>query len=305
MQKSKLVLGTVQLGMKYGLNNTSGQPSSEEALAILDTALNVGINTFDTAYAYGEAEDVLGRWIKARSLKDKINVISKLKPQALNDYPDGTKAADIVMMEIKKSLARLGLDRLDGYLLHSPYYIYLDHVVAGLKQAKAEGLVENIGISSYDEAEALYAAELSLDYIEIPYNIFDQRLRRTDFFALAKNNKVTVLARSPFLQGLLLLEPDQLPPHIAVAREPLNQFRELARKYELSPAAACLLFVNATADIACIVFGVDTARQLKESLAIIDTSPALDQDFIAEAREDFKNIDHTIISPNLWNKIKR
>ena len=86
----KLVLGTVQLGMKYGLCNTHGQPTQEESFSILDAALAAGIDTFDTAFAYGTAEDMLGAWMQERSLAGKVRVISKMKPHVLNEYHDGT-----------------------------------------------------------------------------------------------------------------------------------------------------------------------------------------------------------------------
>ncbi|MEK7095336.1 MAG: aldo/keto reductase, partial [Patescibacteria group bacterium] len=242
--KTKLVLGTVQFGLKYGLNNTLGQPTTDESFAILDEALASGITTFDTAWAYGTAEDVLGAWIKERSLAGKVSIISKMKPHALNDYPDGTKSSDIVKMELEKSLKRLGLDYLDGYLFHSPHYVYLDHMIEGLKKVKKSGLVKNIGVSVYDEAEALQAVSLGMDYVQVPYNAFDQRLDATDFFEIAKKNKVTVFARSPFLQGLLLMKPSELPVHLSYLRPHLERFISIAVKYNLTQTEAAVHFVQ-------------------------------------------------------------
>lgn len=300
-QKSKLVLGTVQLGLKYGLNNTHGQPTTEESFSILDTALAEGIHTFDTAYAYGTAEDVLGAWIEARALAGKVRVISKMRPHALNDYPDGMKAADVVQIEIKKSLARLGLDSLDGYLFHSPHYIYLSHMVAGMQKVKEAGLVKNIGVSVYDEDEALQAVELGLDYVQAPYNAFDQRLDATDFFDLAKKNKVTVFARSPFLQGLLLLRPDALPAHLSYLRPHLERFIEISAKYGLSPVEAALQFVNAACRADHIVFGVDTPIQLKEDIGVQKEG---ESGLVEEIRAAFKDLNRGAINPSLWSKVR-
>src|SRR5438552_1224712 len=102
MKKSKLVLGTVQLGMNYGVNNTTGQPNKEEAFSILDTAWEGGVNTFDTAVAYGTSEEVLGEWLSSRSLQGSVHVISKIKNSEVGD-----------------SLRALGVKKLDGCLLHS------------------------------------------------------------------------------------------------------------------------------------------------------------------------------------------
>ncbi|MFA6315435.1 MAG: aldo/keto reductase [Candidatus Paceibacterota bacterium] len=304
LQNTKLVLGTVQLGLKYGLNNTLGQPTQVESFAILDRALASGINTFDTAWAYGTAEDVIGAWIKQRSLAGKVNIISKMKPHALNDYPDGTKSSDIVEMEFEKSLKRLGVDSLDGYLFHSPHYVYLNHVVEGLKKIKKSGLVKNIGVSVYDESEALQAANLGVDYIQVPYNAFDQRLDVTDFFDLAKKNKVTVFARSPFLQGLLLMKPNELPIHLSYLRPHLEKFIAIATKYNLTPTEASLNFVHAECRADYIVFGVDNPEQLSKDVNIIK-SFSNNNSFISEMRESFKDLNKGAINPSLWSKIKR
>ncbi len=306
LQKNKLVLGTVQFGMKYGLNNTHGQPTTDESFAILDAALAAGIDTFDTAWAYGTAEDVLGAWLSARGLAGKVKVISKMKPHAVNDYPDGTKAIDVVRMELEKSLKRLHVESLDGYLFHSPHYIYLSHMVKGLQKAREAGMVKNIGVSIYDEPEALQAAELGVDYVQVPYNAFDQRLDATDFFDLAKKNNVTVFARSPFLQGLLLMPPSELPEHLSYIRPYLEQFIEIIKRYNLSPTESSLLFVNAHCRADYIVFGVETLSQLKEDIVIMNNSaPALEGGWISEIENCFKHINHGAVNPSLWSKIKR
>jgi aryl-alcohol dehydrogenase-like predicted oxidoreductase len=302
--KNKLVLGTVELGMKYGLNNVHGQPTLEESFGILDAARARGIETFDTAYSYGTAEDVLGAWIHERNLSGKIQIISKMKPHILNEYPDGALAVDVVRMEIEKSLSRLGIDTLDGYLLHSPHYIYMTHVIDGLHKVKKEGLVHNIGVSVYDEEEALQAVELGVDYVQVPYNVFDQRLDHTEFFDIAEKNNVEVFARSPFLQGLLLMSPNTLPQHLAYLRPYLEKFISIASQYNLSQTEAALRFVDVSCRASHIVFGVDTLEQLNEDMNISEKSPSTEnEDWIVEMRAAFNDINRGAINPSLWSKI--
>lgn len=306
MQKTKLILGTVQIGMNYGLHNSHGQPTTKESFSILDTALAAGLTTFDTAWGYGAAEDVLGAWIKERSLAGKVNIISKMKPHAFNDYPDGAKASDIVRMEIEKSLQRLGIESLDGYLFHSPYYIYLTHMVAGLEKARDAGMVKNIGVSTYDEAEAIKAADLCMNYVQVPYNAFDQRLDATRFFEIAQKNSVTVFARSPFLQGLLLMEPSELPKHLRAMRPHLKRFRDICAAHHLSPIEAALQFVDAACRADYIVFGVDTLEQLTEGIRFMNVSPPVsERGWITEMREAFKDLNRGAIDPSLWSKMKQ
>ncbi len=301
MKKSRLVLGTVQLGMKYGLGNVVGQPSESESFLILDQAFAAGITTFDTAASYGSAEEVLGRWIQSRDLAKSVRIVSKMKSRALDDYPVGTDTTRAVRHEVEKSLKRLQLDSLDGFLLHTSEYIYDKAVIAGLKRVKEEGLVRHIGVSTYDEPEALHASLVGVDYIQVPYNVFDQRLDSTEFFKKTKEKHITVFARSPFLQGLLLMNPHELPPHLAHACKILEQFNVFVEKYNISPFKASLLFSYIHCPAEHIVFGVETSTQLEKILAVISEAEENYQ-WIDEMVHEFQDIDRAIVNPSLWSK---
>jgi aryl-alcohol dehydrogenase-like predicted oxidoreductase len=290
MNKSRLVLGTAQLGMKYGVANTSAMPTQEKAFAILDAALAAGINTFDTATAYGNSEEVLGEWIKVRALKNKVHVISKIA---------GKSSAE-VGREIDASISRLQLGQLDGCLLHTPQAMYDASVLEALRHAKKVGLVANTGVSVYDPEDALQALELGLDYIQIPYNVFDRRLDTTDFFDRAKKSSVTVFTRSPFLQGLLLMKPDTLPPGLSKSRPYLERFIEIATKHELSQLEAAVGFVNQHCRADHIIFGVDSVPQLSEMVAAFDKGVSGKAPWIAELVTAFPSVDIAIIDPRLW-----
>ncbi|QQG46243.1 MAG: aldo/keto reductase [Candidatus Niyogibacteria bacterium] len=286
---NKLCLGTVQLGLDYGMNNKRGKPSREESLAILDRAYEGGIEVFDTAYAYGDAEDILGEWLEGRGLNNKISVISKLKPHTTE-----------VEEEVKKSLARLKRDYLDGYLLHTPEYIYNDAVWSALKSVKKKGLVKNIGVSIYEEKDAMYAVqERKVDYVQIPYSVFDQRLHKTDFFETARKNGVKVFARSAFLQGLVFMDEGAIPDYLSDAKEYLREFNNIIKKHGFTRAEAALLFSHKNPAIDYVVFGVDNIEQLEENLRIIRDSKNFDA-CAKELRDKFTDIKKSIIFPSLW-----
>jgi len=69
----KIILGTVQLGLNYGVNNTSGLPSKSEVNSILTTAQENGISRLDTAAAYGEAELRIGEFHSQAARKFEVN----------------------------------------------------------------------------------------------------------------------------------------------------------------------------------------------------------------------------------------
>ncbi len=190
---SKLVLGTAQFGLDYGINNQTGKPSRAESLAMIERAVAAGITTFDTAQAYGDAEEILGEFISSSGLGDKIKIISKLSPNLTNNNDRNPK--EIIEKKIRESLAKLKINTLDGFLLHTPADFYNKGVMEGLKQCRSKGLISHFGVSIYEVQHALDAVSSGLiDYIQIPYNIFDQRLNRTDFFKIARENNVKVFA---------------------------------------------------------------------------------------------------------------
>lgn len=299
---SKLILGTVQLGLEYGINNQTGKPSRVESLLMLEYAVKLGITTFDTAEAYGNAEKIIGEFISSHGLNDKIKIISKLLPNILDG--NGRKPESVVKEEIKKSLKKLKIDVLDGFLLHTPSYFYNKDVISGLEQCRREGLIEHFGVSIYEVEQALDVVNSGLiDYIQIPYNIFDQRLNRTDFFEIAKKNNITVFARSPFLQGLILMDEKFIPSQLSEAKKYLREFDQIINKYNFSRLEAALLFSYTTPGIDYVVFGADNIDQLKEIIGIVKEKKI--QSF-NECRKELANkfidIEKSIIFPSLWAK---
>ncbi len=110
--KMRLALGTVQLGLPYGIANLKGQPSSEESREIIKISLENGLRIFDTAQSYGESETVLGVCFKSLGVTNEVKVITKLHPDL--DYMDWLKLKDCVL----NSLKRLNVPSLYGLLLH-------------------------------------------------------------------------------------------------------------------------------------------------------------------------------------------
>jgi aryl-alcohol dehydrogenase-like predicted oxidoreductase len=307
-KNTRLVLGTVQFGLKYGINNFNGKPSKEKSLEMLGKAYDSGIKIFDTAFAYGDAEDILGEFITRRKLENKVEIISKLKPNILEESKEtGKSVKDIIVDAVKESLRRLKIKKLDGYLLHTPKYIYNKEVVEAMQLIKKQGFVRNIGVSIYDEEDAIYAAKSKLfDYIQVPYSVFDQRLDKTDFFEIARQNKVTVFARSAFLQGLIFMEDNKVPVHLSHAIKYLKEFDKSIGKYNLSRLQASLLFSYLNNDFSFVVFGVDNIDQLEQDIKIIENIKLKDdakiRGCIKELKAKLSNIEKSIVMPSLWKK---
>lgn len=295
----KLVLGTVQLGLKYGINNKFGKPSRKYSLQLLDKAYEIGIRNFDTASAYGDAEEILGEWISKNGIKNSVKIISKLKPNALESEHD---VGRIIRNNVNDSIKRLKIDFLNGYLLHTPEYVYRNDVLKELYECKISGLISHLGVSIYEENDAIYAANNRyIDYIQIPYSFLDQRIDKTDFFNIAKTNKKTVFARSPFVQGLIFMDYNSIPENLIKAKEYLKYFDDIIAKYNVTRQEASLLFSLQQSKNDFTVFGVDTIEQLVEVCEIAVSNRKIDN-CITELKKEFGMTDRSIVIPNLWKK---
>lgn len=300
-----LCLGTVQFGMKYGVNNQIGrQPTWEESFEMIDFALDAGIDTIDTARAYGEAELVLGAYLKENSgRKGDVRIISKLRPNVVEE--GCTDAYSVVRSELESSLDRLGIDVLEGYLLHTPDYIYREDIVDAMARMRDEGLVRHVGVSIYGMEEGFAAIDTGvMDYVQLPYSILDQRGVKSGFISAAKKAGMHVAARSAFLQGLFMMDPDALPSHLDGAKGPLNIMREIIERHGVSMVDAILGFLNAEADIDHIVFGVEMLSQLEENLGSFKKLD-VPQECIRKLKESVSAVDQSIIFPSLWSNGKK
>jgi aryl-alcohol dehydrogenase-like predicted oxidoreductase len=291
---ARLALGTVQFGRPYGVSNAAGQTPESEVAAILALARKDGIDTLDTAPGYGDAEAVLGRVLGG---DPHFRIITKTP--VLKDMGAGRTAADAVRATLEGSLERLARGSVGGLIVHLADDLLGadgDAIWAAMAQAKAEGLVERIGASAYRPEEvAAMLVRYPLELVQVPFSAFDQRCRAAGTFAALEAMGVEVHARSAFLQGLLLMDPDRLPAGFSRAQPAVRAFRRAAVKAGLSPLALALRIALGQPGIGRVVLGVTRAAELVEILAAAqgERPPGLDIASLAVA-------DDAVITPSLW-----
>lgn len=287
----KLALGTVQFGLDYGINNRQGQVSIDQAKAILEYAAANGVNTLDTAIAYGDSEQRLGN-IGVENWR----VVSKLPP-----VPEGWHdMLQWVKDSVKESLHRLKIKNLYGLLLHRPQQLLErdgDRLYHALQQLKNDGLIHKIGISIYDPSELdALCPRYHLEIVQAPFNILDRRLIDTGWLSRLVEQDTEVHVRSVFLQGLLLMQPTECLKKF-VRWEPLwNRWQEWLSDTGLTPVQACLRFVLAQPQIDRVIVGVDSLAQIKE---IIRAANGDLQDVPSELQCD----DIGLINPANWELV--
>ena len=287
----RLALGTVQFGLAYGVSNTQGRPDEAEVAAILTLARGQGVDTLDTAPAYGESEAVLGRVGTAM-----FRVISKV-PKLRADLPD---VRGFILAGVRESLARLGLLRLQGLLLHDPEDLTSARgpvIRDAVLEAQALGLVEKVGLSIYapDRLEA-FTKLLTPQIVQAPFNILDQRLVASGWADRLQAAGAEVHVRSAFLQGLLLFSPSARPAKFAAFGAVWQAWDRWLEATGLSPLEACLRFVAMHRQVDRIVVGVNSAAELAAIAAVADAP--------LTSLPDWPNdVEPRLIDPSTWSSL--
>jgi aryl-alcohol dehydrogenase-like predicted oxidoreductase len=182
LEVSEISLGTVELGMAYGIE-VAAKPSEREAAALLHEALNLGVNLLDTARAYGDAESIIGRNLADRRAEYVL----------LSKVPVGTR--ENVEATVEQSLRALRTDRIDIMLVHCGYGVTPDEdTIASLAECKRAGKLRYLGASVYGETTARASMEESwCDCVEIAYSVLDRR-PETETLSQAAERGVGVIA---------------------------------------------------------------------------------------------------------------
>jgi aryl-alcohol dehydrogenase-like predicted oxidoreductase len=277
----RLVVGTAQLGQPYGVANRTGQPSPDDAVAIIRRAAAAGVAALDTAPAYGTAESLI------RAAEVDVPVFTKVPPGA------SPRSA------VERSLERLGRDRVDVLFFHDPAVVLHDGNAVDEAASLVGTLVGKVGVSVYTPAELAAALDdPRLQAIEAPVSVADQRLPRAGLLRAAAAKGVEVYARSVLLQGALLLADGALPAHLA-ALAPVNAaVRDVAAAEGRTAAEVLVAFVRDLDGVTAVVVGAETAAQLDEALASI-SSPRLSPPSLA-ALGAVVELPAAVVDPREW-----
>jgi aryl-alcohol dehydrogenase-like predicted oxidoreductase len=284
----RLALGTVQFGLSYGIANSTGQVVRSEALDILNYAKNVGIDTIDTAIAYGESEQRLGEI----GVND-WHVITKL-PEIPNNCQNLTQWIE---SRVSDSLGHLGVQTLSGLLLHRPSQLLdlgKEALWPTLLKLKSDGVVEKIGFSIYspDELDKLWSV-FKPDLVQAPYSIFDRRLITSGWLERMNEEGVEVHARSIFLQGLLLMDKNSRPEKFDKWSKLWKQWDGWLQENCITSLQATVSFALSDSRISRVVVGVDSLSQFKEILSAEKIN-------ISDFPEELSITDLNLLNPSQW-----
>jgi aryl-alcohol dehydrogenase-like predicted oxidoreductase len=281
------VLGGAQLGLPYGILNGGETLSREEVARILDAAAGHGIDSIDTAIAYGQSEQIIGE-----TSQNRFKIISKLPPLPL----DVSNVFEWVLAQVEASLSRLKCTSLDALLLHRPQDLTEAHGVelfAAISSLKIEKTIQRFGVSIYtpDELNGIIGT-FDIDLVQAPLNVFDRRILGVIDQLSALNIEVHV--RSVFLQGVLIAKPEDRPQRFSQWSEHFAVFDEWVNSSGMSAMACCLGFALQQPGIAKLVIGTTSAKSLVEIMTSTPNSHL-------EVPTHLQSSIEQLIDPRVWS----
>jgi len=291
---SRLGLGTVQFGLDYGVTNRRGKVDAREITAILETAADVGLRVLDSAATYGDSERILG---ELYDVCRPFRIVTKTPPiRGDRITADGLAT---VRAALKESRDRLRRPCLDAVLVHHCGNLALpggDELWAMLAKAKANGEIAKIGFSAYSPKEvANLLPRFIPDIVQIPLNLLDQSFPRGGLLATLKKGGVEIHARSLFLQGTLLVEPDALPQAVQHGRTAFDAVARFLKDHGLTRLQGCLGYGLSVPEVDCLVLGVTSQA---EFAAILDAARAQPNRW--PDASTLAVVDERIINPGKW-----
>jgi len=246
---SPLGLGTVKIGrneqVKYPEPFTL--PDDETVSRLLNTARESGINVLDTAPAYGDSEERLGRLLTHRQ---HWVIITKTGEEFINGRSHFDFSAEATRRSVERSLRRLRVDCLDCVLVHSDGndtdIIEFSGALPALAKLKEKGLIRSFGISTKTVAGARLALPL-VDVLMVTYNPAD----RSHDYLIDQAHKTGV--------GILIKK--------AFASGHLDTLRKAVGDKDTDPVEATLRFIYAKAGVSSVIAGTVNPEHLRHNVA--------------------------------------
>jgi len=301
---STITLGTVQLGLPYGIANQAGQPSFAQSCEIINTARSGGVCWLDTARGYGESEAIIGKYLSTHDKQPIPHLVTKF---TLDKKLEGKDIEHHIMQSVQESLRLLGVSKIDMVMLHhaSDLLLWGTTIRDACAKLIKEGYANKIGVSLGAESEQQfyriweYAQEPIFEGIQVPLNLVDQRLIRSGALKLMADAGKIVFARSIYLQGLLCMNPGGLPARISEAEPILLNVHRLAEREGISVEQMAFAYVRDMPGVSSLVIGAETSEQVERNIRLAECPP-LRESTIHSISQLFADIPEKVISPHLW-----
>jgi uncharacterized protein len=282
----KLILGTAQLGMTYGISNKIGKPSPEEAINLLHVARRQGIMILDTASGYGDAHQIISNFNRTTR---HFDVITKFAVHSHLNFEN----------ELKRLLQNFNISSLYCWMYHRFSDTFDKQTAHSLQALKRHGLLRRTGVSIYSNEEFEQAIKMEwIDVIQVPFNLLDNSNIRGSLLNRAKESGKEIHARSIFLQGLFFMNFDQLSEKLQPLRAHLERLSSIAESSKIPISTLALNYAVRNQFIDRVIIGVDSADQLAGNIDQLQTR--FDLNLIDEVNTIHVKDAAALLSPVNW-----
>ena len=248
---NKIILGTVQFGSKYGLNNKYGKINTIERKKIFNLCKRKKILSFDTAVSYKNSEDI----VLNNFSKTKIKIYTKVNKKNFKEFLKDIKKYD---------------SKIECIYFHK-FSEYLDrNFRRKIFEIKKKYRIKKIGVSIYS-SDDYQKIENDIDIVQLPLNILDRYFLENNFIQKLKKRKKEVHIRSVFLRGLLAIKLDLIKKKYPKITEHFKILSAYTNYYNLKPGELSLVWANSLKYVDKIVIGIDNVQQLKKNLQLLNT----------------------------------
>lgn len=298
---SPLGLGTVELGMPYGIGK-SAPPDDAACLRLLHRARDLGVRYFDTAPVYGRSEELLGRAFGGHASSHCVVATKVLLRDPEGRTLSGAALVTHVEESARRSLQRLGRDRLDVLQIHSVEEgAFVSHelleVAARLSRV---GVVGHWGVSTYGRRAPLATLEQAQRFrvLQVAYSVLDRTLE-DEVIPRCRRQGIGLVVRSVFLQGVLSDRRHQLSDHLAPLRAAAGQVAAIAADLGRPLPEVALRFAHFESGAHVTLVGTADPAELEANLAAFEAGP-LPSDAVAALRQT-RVADERLLSPASWS----
>jgi aryl-alcohol dehydrogenase-like predicted oxidoreductase len=295
---SKIGLGTVEIGLPYGIG-IKKLPTDKEAENVLKSAIELGITYIDTARGYGVAEERIGKF----GITKIPGVIVGTKCAQFLEKgadPRGPELEQLIRREVEDSLTNLHLDSLPLLQLHggTKKQIERGELTDIMRRLIEEGKVQQVGIATRGEDAPLAAINSDLfSTIQTAYSIFDQRMS-PHVLPQAQDKKISIICRSVLLKGTLTPAAQNLPPELKPLKEASQTCADIAQELGTDLPSLAFRFVLSNPAITTALVGTINPDHLKTALQAAQASPL--PPAIINKLENLAIHDVNLIDPAHW-----
>lgn len=291
-RKCCLAIGGAQFGQTYGFSQKKS-PNLDGVKAILKAAQKLNYNIIDTAPTYGNSEHLIG----LSGLQKNFKIITKLSK--INENFGSAQNEKLLNKNLTKSIDKLKVKKLYGVLIHQPDDLEIfdrNFFVDFFEKLREDYSGIKVGISVYNENDVDRVLKVfTPDIVQLPLNIFDQRLVVSGHIKLLAGLGVEIHARSVFLRGVFAKENDVLSkwsPAFAkiIAQAKLDSISIGCNLQELSVS-----FVNSIEEVNKMIVGFRSIEQLESFQSLRVKKLPLD------AVESFRQNDVMLLDPRNWD----